>query len=704
MHKHVPRLSCKSRAAAPALTSNILTFIAALVIAFGATAAKTAFAAGAGANAPPPFAAGRILVAQQAGSADSTFEQALAVAGGHSLGRINGLNVHIVQVAGGTEQAAIARLAHSPHARFAELDRLVAPSATVNDPDFASEWHLTTIHAPTAWDTATGSGVTIAVLDSGIDSTHPDLYPQIVPGWNFYDNNSNTADINGHGTAVAGAAAAASNNGIGVASVAYGARIMPLRITDPTGYAYFSTMAQALTWAADHGARVANLSYGGASGSSTVQSAASYFRSKGGVVMVAAGNSGALDNTAPTTAFMVVSATDRNDQLTSFSSYGSFIAIAAPGIDILTTGSGGIYQYWWGTSLASPIVAGTAALVLALRPDFTPAQVDSTLFASATDLGAPGRDIYFGYGRVDAAAAVQLAVGTPTPPPDTTPPTVAIASPTGGTVSGIIVVSVNASDNVGVTRVDLRINGQTLASDTTAPYQFAWDSTTVVNGTVTLTAAAYDAAGNSSVSVPVSLNVSNSPPTDTTPPKVAITSPTGGTVSGTVAVAVSASDNVGVTRVDLRVNGQTVASDNVAPYQFGWDSTTVVNGTVALTAAAYDAAGNSAVSSPVSLSVSNSPAPPASDTTPPTLAITNPANGSLVSGNVTITSAASDNSGAAGITQSLYIDGALRSTATGSSLSYKWAVQKAAKGAHTILVTARDKAGNVATTQIQVTR
>src|SRR5262249_21666393 len=153
----------------------------------------------------------------------------------------------------------------------------------------------------------------------------------------------------------------------------------------------------------------------------------------------------------------------------------------------------------------------------------------------------------------------------------------------------------------------------------------AWDSTSVGNGTVNLTAVAYDAAGNSATSATVSVNVSNNVVVaDTTPPVVSIASPSAGatSVSGTISVVVNATDNVGVTRVDLRVNGNTVGTGNAAPFQFSWDSTTVADGTATLTAAAYDAAGNSSVSSGVSISVANgttTPPPNVADTTPPTL-------------------------------------------------------------------------------------
>lgn len=654
------------------------------------------------------FARGHILVAPKSGIDEATFAGALSRGGGHSMGNIGGTRVHIVNVPPGNEEATVKRLQADPSVKFAEVDQLMPAAGAANDPYYTSEWHLPDIGAPTAWNYATGSGVVIAILDTGVDGTHPDLASQMVPGWNFYNNNGNTADSNGHGTAVAGTAAAATNNAVGVASVAGGAKIMPVVIADPTGWAYWSTVAQGITWAADQGARVESLSYQGASASATIQSAASYLRSKGGVLFVAAGNTGAIDNTPATSLMMVVSAVQQGDTLASFSSFGSFVDISAPGNNIITTKMGGGYWNCWGTSFATPIVAATAALILSERPDFTPAQVDATLETSARDLGAPGYDIYYGYGDVNATAALQQAASAPLAPArDTTAPSVAIASPTGGTVSGTVSVSVNASDNVGVAHVDLLVNGAVVATDTTAPYQFGWNSANVANGSVMLTAAAYDAAGNSAASSPVAVTVSNvvAPPPDTTPPTVSIASPTGGTVSGNVAVSVNASDNVGVARVDLLVNGAMVATSNVGPWQFTWDSSTVPNGAVTLTARDYDAAGNLATSASVSVNVSNGANASVSDTTPPVVAITSPSNGSTVpSKMVSIAASATDNAGTAGITQRLFIDTKLVSTVQGGSLSYNWNTRKASSGTHLLKVTATDAAGNSATTQIQVTK
>src|SRR4029079_971987 len=174
------------------------------------------------------WAKGRILVQPNADLPDDRFESDLKVHGGKSLGKINGLDVHIVQLPANANEHAVANLlAHNPDIKFAEVDEVVSPSATANDPLLSTEWQLPKINAATAWNTSTGAGITVAVLDSGVQSNHPDLQANLVPGWNVYNNNSNTNDVNGHGTAVAGVIAAIGNNGIGVVGVAYHAKVMP---------------------------------------------------------------------------------------------------------------------------------------------------------------------------------------------------------------------------------------------------------------------------------------------------------------------------------------------------------------------------------------------------------------------------------------------------------------------------------------------
>ena len=445
--------------------------------------ASAAFCAGAGAQAPvnqgtsaQASAKGRILVQARAGLSDKALAKILGENGGGRGRRMGRSDLHIIDLQEGAEQAMVARLSRNPHVKFAEVDRLVRHDLVANDPYLGSQWHLATIKAGAAWDLSQGSGITIAILDSGVLPTHPDLVQ--VAGWNFFDNNANTADANGHGTAVAGAAAAMANNGAGVAGVAGAARIMPLRVSDAAGYAYYSTIASAVTFAADNGARVANASFGGVYASASVQSAANYFKSKGGLLVVSAGNSGANDGASVISAMIPVSATDSSDLRASWSSFGNYVALSAPGVGIWTTSSDGTYRAASGTSFSAPITAGVAALVMAAKPSLTSAQVENLLYATAQDLGTAGRDIYFGHGRVDASAAVIAAAGTVAV--DTQAPAVSIAAPLGSaSVSGLTTVDVSASDNVGVTKVVLQVNGNSVATDTASPFQFSWDTAAV---------------------------------------------------------------------------------------------------------------------------------------------------------------------------------------------------------------------------------
>lgn len=560
----------------------------------------------------PVYAKGRILVEARPGLSDTDLAKLLSSQ--HGKGRkIGHSNLHIVDLPHGSEKAAVEKLRRNPGLKFAELDYRLEANYVTNDPLAGSQWHHAKIGSQSAWDFSLGSGIVIAILDTGVDSTHPDLAASIVPGYDVYINSPDTSDLCGHGTAVAGTAAAAANNALGVSGTAGGAKIMPVRIafrdaTDGKCYAYQSTIASGITWAADRGARVANVSFSNVPGSAAAKSASDYMRSKGGLVVVSAGNSGTDLGFTPQASMIIVSATDSSDLKASWSSFGSWVHLAAPGTGIYTTNRGGGYGGWNGTSFASPVVAGVVALMMAAKPNLSSAEIEKLLFQTSVDLGEPGRDIYYGYGRVNSAAATQ-------------------------------------------------------------------------------------AAANAVITV------------DSQAPSVTITSPSSSsTVSGLVSVQVSASDNVGVTRVELKANGSVVAIDTASPYAFSWDSKGVANGNASLVAVAYDAAGNVASSSTVNVNVSNSVPPPAPDTTAPLVSISNPVNGGKVSGNITITANASDNSGAAGITISIYVDGSLKAKGTGSTLSYNWNTRKVSAGLHTIQVIAQDAAGNQASSSIQVSK
>jgi len=430
---------------------------------------------------------------------------------------IPAIGVHVIRIPDGAPQARlIDAYRRDPFVEFVEPDLPCHPALIPNDEYYSFQWHLPAIHAPEAWDETIGDGgVHIAVLDTGLNTDHPELAGQFVPGWNIFDDNDNTADVTGHGTRVAGTLVAAGNNGTLVASVAWGCKVMPIRVSNQMGLSTSSLIADGLVWAADHGARVANISFE-LTDSSTITAAAQYFQSKGGVVVLAAGNSGLFEPAADDPFVIRVSAFDQGLSVPSWSNIGNNVDLAAPGVGIITLDANGSFASASGTSHSAPIVAGVAALVLSANADLAPMEIQQLMFDTAIDGGDPGWDSSYGWGRIDAYEAVTAALGGGEE--DTTPPTVTITAPISGTVvSGDLFVSALASDDRAVVRVDLLIDGAVHSTDQVAPHEWSIDTRAMPDGGRVLTAEAWDAAGNSAVSAPVALTVSNATPCDCPP-------------------------------------------------------------------------------------------------------------------------------------------------------------------------------------------
>ena len=325
----------------------------------------------------------RILVKFKSGTDPASAAAVHRQNGGTVIDTIPQVGVQVVTVPAGTVPAKVIDYGRSPSVQYAEPDYIAnavgkptptttpsptpAPSTGPNDPYLSQQWGMATVQAPRAWAVTTGSStVPIAILDTGINQNHPDLSSKIGSQANFTDSVT-LDDIYGHGTHVAGIAAAITNNGIGVAGLGYNSSIMNGKVLDDTGSGYYSWIANGITWATDNGAKVINMSLGGTAADSTLASAVDYAWSKGVVVVAAAGNNGnslpfypaAYDNC------IAVGATDRKDAKASFSNYGSWVDVAAPGVDIYSTYNTGGYISMSGTSMASPHVAGLAALVWA---------------------------------------------------------------------------------------------------------------------------------------------------------------------------------------------------------------------------------------------------------------------------------------------------------------------------------------------------
>lgn len=290
------------------------------------------------------------------------------------------------------------------------------------DPYFSSQYDMSLINADDAWGLCNinASNLTIAIIDTGVDLDHPDLKANLLAGYDFWDYDTVPEDGNGHGTNVAGIAAAALN-GTGVAGVAPTAKILPVRVLNNNGSGYISDIADGIIYSADR-AQILNLSLGGTSNSATLQNAINYAATtKGRLVVAAGGNCGdsnypyngcsSMNQTVYPAAYsnvMAVASTTSADTRSSFSNVGSYVDIAAPGSNIYNTYYGNSYTSVSGTSQAAPHVAGLAALVWAKNPGYTASQVRTRLTSTAVDLGTVGVDTSFGAGRIDVRQALGL--------------------------------------------------------------------------------------------------------------------------------------------------------------------------------------------------------------------------------------------------------------------------------------------------------
>jgi serine protease len=330
----------------------------------------------------------------------------------------------------GDVEALLSRIRQNEQVEVAEPLMRFAASFVPNDPAFSQQWNFKMINMPKAWDRSKGKGVVVAVLDTGIAYENYDDFRQVadlrgtrfVEGYDFVNKDRHANDDHGHGTHVAGTIAQATNNGEGVAGVAFEASLMPVKVLDHFGGGTSADIADAIRWAADHGAHVINMSLGGGGRSVVMERAVAYARKKGVVVVCAAGNGGrgVVEYPAAYPASVAVGAVGPSGQRAPYSSWGKELDLAAPGGD-KTQGEGAgvvqntidpqdvsrsIYASYQGTSMATPHVAGVAALLFAAGAK-DPDQVEKALFASAhPPKGMTGWSDQYGFGVVDAEAAL----------------------------------------------------------------------------------------------------------------------------------------------------------------------------------------------------------------------------------------------------------------------------------------------------------
>lgn len=337
----------------------------------------------------------------------------------------------LILTPGADVAAAIGLLRAREAIEYAEPDYIAHATLIPNDPEWISQWALSKINAPTAWDATQGADTTIiALIDSGIAPAHQDMNGKLwrnddiadngvdddqngkiddTNGWNFVEETNNIADPNGHGTQVAGVAGAIGNNGLGIAGLCWQCSLMPVVAMQVSDVANYSTVAEAVLYAAANGAAVINLSLGGYADSSMLREAIAEAATTA-VIVAAAGNDDDATPFYPAAypEVIAVAATDTADQKTVFSNYGAWVDIAAPGTEVLTTAPNG-YTAPSGTSVATPLVAGVAGLLKSLHPDWSPALITWQIVNTATwiDGNNPTYAGQLGYGRLDAGAALR---------------------------------------------------------------------------------------------------------------------------------------------------------------------------------------------------------------------------------------------------------------------------------------------------------
>ena len=330
------------------------------------------------------------------------------------------------------QDAAVARLNEDPDVEYAEPDYPGMASMAINDPQASQQWAVNKIQLPAAWDLTGGTKtVKVAIIDTGIDSKHPDLAGQVVGGRDFVNNDSDPMDDQGHGTHVAGTVAALTNNGVGVAGIAWGSSLVAVKVLGANGSGYTSAIADGINYAVSQGAKVINMSLGSSQTNTTLTTAVNNALAAGVVVVCAAGNDGRSTPMYPAAikGVVAVGSTDSLDNRSSFSNYGTWVTVAAPGSGIVSTYKGGGYQTMSGTSMASPHVAGVAALIRSRYPDWTAAQVKAAI--ETTGDAVRGFESNPAIKRVNAFKAVDG--GTAPAPAPTAPPTPAPAPTTAPT-------------------------------------------------------------------------------------------------------------------------------------------------------------------------------------------------------------------------------------------------------------------------------
>jgi subtilisin family serine protease len=349
----------------------------------------------------------RLVVTFRPGTPTGVAER-VAAGGGSVVDRIEELNVRVVNVPAAAVEHVRGRWAATAEVAQVETDGLLAVDWLPPDPLWNKQWEQRQVRAPKAWGLERGTYATVvAVVDTGVQLNHPDLSARLVSGYDFVNHDARPNDDNGHGTSVAGIVAATANS-LGVTGMCMHCDVMPLKALDSRGIGYWTVAAKAIIWAADHHADVINMSFGGPTGGSTLARAIDYARSRGVVMIGAAGNDGLTTKFYPAAFAGVISvaAAGHRDLRYDWSNYSTgWVDVAAPGCTWATK-RGSDYGSFCGTSAATPLVSGIAALIDSARPNLSRAELQSILMAAT--IRTPFS--FTRFGRIDAYRAVFRAV------------------------------------------------------------------------------------------------------------------------------------------------------------------------------------------------------------------------------------------------------------------------------------------------------
>ncbi|MFC4075689.1 S8 family peptidase [Salinithrix halophila] len=323
------------------------------------------------------------------------------------ISRNTRMGFEVLKVKGMSVKEAVKSYKKNPNVEYAEPNYIMKASWTPNDPYYSSQQYgPQKVQAPAAWDiTRSSSSVRIAIIDTGVQANHPDLNGKVVKGYDYVDRDWDPNDGHGHGTHCAGIAAAATNNRIGIAGMAPNASIYAVRVLDNNGSGTLANVASGISHAADNGAQVISLSLGASSGGASLENAVNYAWNKGSVVVAAAGNNGTSWPNYPAyyNNAIAVAATDSNDRRAYYSTYGSWVDVAAPGSSIYSTYKDSRYVSLSGTSMATPHVAGLAGLLASQGRSAS--NIRAAIERTADRIWGTG--FFWAHGRINANRAVR---------------------------------------------------------------------------------------------------------------------------------------------------------------------------------------------------------------------------------------------------------------------------------------------------------